>query len=73
MPFRVPSKQAKSDTSYRSRRPLPELIYFIHKITYHAGINCRTAIVALIYLERAKAAMPKNAVGSYGKLLEILH
>ncbi|KAF7730299.1 hypothetical protein EC973_002543 [Apophysomyces ossiformis] len=45
--------------------PMPELVYFIQKITFHAGINVRTALVALIYLNRAKEALPKNAVGGY--------
>ncbi|KAI8147086.1 hypothetical protein BJV82DRAFT_553004 [Fennellomyces sp. T-0311] len=47
------------------RRPIPELVYFIQKITFQAGINCRTALVALIYLERAKKSLPNNSVGSY--------
>ncbi|KAI9491126.1 hypothetical protein BDB00DRAFT_874660 [Zychaea mexicana] len=47
------------------RRPVPELVYFIQKITHQAGINCRTALVALIYLERAKKSLPRNSVGSY--------
>ncbi|KAI8381229.1 uncharacterized protein BYT42DRAFT_494166, partial [Radiomyces spectabilis] len=54
----------KSSNLRPSRRPLPELVYFIQKVTYQARINCRTALVALIYLNRAKAALPKNAVGS---------
>lgn len=46
--------------------PIPELVYFIEKITFQAGINTRTALVALIYLQRAKACLPRNAViGSY--------
>lgn len=60
-----PIQQAQSQS--RLRR-LPELVYFIHKVTYQAGINCRTALVALILLDRAKSSLPKNAVSSYGKL-----
>ncbi|KAI9004910.1 hypothetical protein CLU79DRAFT_782006 [Phycomyces nitens] len=45
-------------------RPLPELVYFIHKITYQAGVNYRTALVALIYLGKAKLNLPHNAVGN---------
>ncbi|OAD66732.1 cyclin [Phycomyces blakesleeanus NRRL 1555(-)] len=50
--------------SPQNPRPLPELVYFIHKITYQAGINYRTALVALIYLGRAKQNLPHNAVGN---------
>lgn len=57
-----PIQQAQSQS--RLRR-LPELVYFIHKVTYQAGINCRTALVALILLDRAKSSLPKNAVSSY--------
>ncbi|KAI7869403.1 hypothetical protein BDF14DRAFT_1784767 [Spinellus fusiger] len=42
---------------------MPELVYFIQKITFQAGINCRTALIALIYLNRAKSALPKGAMG----------
>ncbi|KAL7330749.1 hypothetical protein PS15p_205650 [Mucor circinelloides] len=49
-----------------SQQPImPELVYFIQKITFQGGIDCRTAVVALIYLERAKANLPKSAVGGY--------
>lgn len=44
---------------------MPELVYFIQKTTFQAGINCRTALVALIYLNRAKQSLPKRAVGGY--------
>lgn len=44
---------------------MPELIYFIQKITFQAGINCRTALVALIYLNRAKRLLPNGAVGGH--------
>jgi hypothetical protein len=45
---------------------MPELVYFIQKITFKAAINCRTALVALIYLGRAKSRLPRKAVGGYG-------
>ncbi|KAG1084186.1 hypothetical protein G6F42_021895 [Rhizopus arrhizus] len=49
-----------------SQQPImPELVYFIQKITFQGGIDCRTALVALIYLERAKVNLPKSAVGGY--------
>lgn len=51
----------------RRCRRMPELVYFIEKITYQAGINLRTALVTMIYLQRAKDALPANAVGNYGK------
>ncbi|SAM08553.1 hypothetical protein [Absidia glauca] len=60
------SSAASSLPSIRGR-PLPELVYFIQKITFTAEINVRTALVALIYLDRAKSHLPKNAVGNYGK------
>ncbi|KAI9256827.1 cyclin domain-containing protein [Helicostylum pulchrum] len=44
---------------------MPELVYFIQKITFQAGINCRTALVGLIYLNRAKQLLPKGAVGGH--------
>jgi hypothetical protein len=44
---------------------MPELVYFIQKITFQAGINCRTALVALIYLNRAKQLLPKGAIGGH--------
>ncbi|KAI9355802.1 hypothetical protein BD770DRAFT_473497 [Pilaira anomala] len=44
---------------------MPELIYFIQKITFQAGINCRTALVSLIYLKRAKRFLPRGAVGGH--------
>ncbi|KAG0733664.1 hypothetical protein G6F57_007166 [Rhizopus arrhizus] len=45
-------------------RSLPELLFFVQKITHQANINCRTLLVALIYLQRAKSHLPKRAVGS---------
>ncbi|ORX52016.1 hypothetical protein DM01DRAFT_1289088 [Hesseltinella vesiculosa] len=44
-------------------RTTPELIYFIQKITCHARVSCHIAVVALIYIDRCKEALPKNAVG----------
>ncbi|CAO0791739.1 unnamed protein product [Mucor circinelloides] len=46
-----------------SKRTAPELVYFILKITSQARISCHIAVVALIYIERCKAALPKNAIG----------
>ncbi|KAI8070508.1 hypothetical protein BC940DRAFT_317819 [Gongronella butleri] len=43
---------------------LPELMFFIQKITIGGAINERTALVALIYLERAKLRLPRCAIGS---------
>lgn len=51
---------------------MPELVYFIQKITFQAGIDCRTALVALIYLNRAKKFLPKGAVGGYGTYKQIM-
>ncbi|KAI8644254.1 hypothetical protein BD408DRAFT_413568 [Parasitella parasitica] len=52
--------------SSHHRQPImPELVYFIQKITFQGGIDCRTALVALIYLNRAKVNLPKGAVGGY--------
>lgn len=48
-----------------SNNMMPELIYFIQKITFQAGIHCRTALVALIYLNRAKQRIPKAAIGGH--------
>ncbi|GAA5797010.1 cyclin domain-containing protein [Helicostylum pulchrum] len=45
------------------RRSLPELVFFVQKITHLAQINARTLLVALIYLQRAKSNLPKRAVG----------
>jgi hypothetical protein len=49
------------------QRTAPELMYFIQKITYHARISCHIAVVALIYIERCKSALPKNAIGDQGR------
>jgi hypothetical protein len=51
-----------------SNRTAPELVYFILKITSQARISCYIAVVALIYIERCKAALPKNAIGDQGSL-----
>ncbi|KAI9249547.1 cyclin domain-containing protein [Sporodiniella umbellata] len=44
-------------------RSLPELLFFVEKMTHQANINCRTLLVALIYLQRAKSHLPRRAVG----------
>ncbi|KAI9488233.1 hypothetical protein BDB00DRAFT_849148 [Zychaea mexicana] len=46
-----------------SQRKVPGLLYFIQNVTAEANISCHVAIVALIYLERCKQALPKNATG----------
>ncbi|KAL0088124.1 cyclin [Phycomyces blakesleeanus] len=63
----IPSRKCKSqqNTFGQDRHPMPELVHFIQKITFSAGVNCRTALVALIYLDRAKAALPKGAAGGH--------
>ncbi|ORZ18666.1 hypothetical protein BCR42DRAFT_324625 [Absidia repens] len=53
-------------------RTAPELMYFIQKITYHARISCHIAVVALIYIDRCKAALPKNARGDQDTAHRIL-
>ncbi|KAJ2964632.1 hypothetical protein NQZ79_g493 [Umbelopsis isabellina] len=47
-----------------SSSPIPELVYFIHKLTVRSHIELRVAIVALIYLHRCKRVLPKGAVGN---------
>ncbi|KAH8547457.1 cyclin domain-containing protein [Umbelopsis sp. PMI_123] len=44
--------------------PLPELVYFIHKLTVRSHMDCQVAIIALIYLHRCKRVLPKGAVGN---------
>ncbi|KAI8880585.1 hypothetical protein K501DRAFT_224591 [Backusella circina FSU 941] len=44
-------------------RTAPELLYFILKVTSRARISCHIAVVALIYLDKCKKALPKNAIG----------
>ncbi|KAI8084765.1 cyclin domain-containing protein, partial [Halteromyces radiatus] len=64
----LPIKSSLRDTPslpFIRGRPLPELVYFIQKITFTAGINVRTALVALIYLHRVKSSLPIYAVGSH--------
>ncbi|CAO3642747.1 unnamed protein product [Cunninghamella blakesleeana] len=65
LPLKQNSIGNNESSHHRGKPPLPELLYFIQKITIGAEINCRTAIVALIYLERIKSFLPSNAVGSY--------
>ncbi|KAL0075556.1 hypothetical protein J3Q64DRAFT_1841399 [Phycomyces blakesleeanus] len=50
--------------SPRGHRTAPELLYFIHKVTSQARISCHIAVVALIYIERCKEALPRHAVGN---------
>lgn len=45
-------------------RSLPELVFFIQKITYQAQTSIQTLLVALIYLYRAKSHLSRRAVGS---------
>ncbi|KAI8384589.1 uncharacterized protein BYT42DRAFT_267032 [Radiomyces spectabilis] len=64
VPKRPQRRASHADTSTALNEPfIPELVYFIQKITFQSNTNCRTALVALIYLDRAKAAMPPRAVG----------
>ncbi|KAI8577299.1 hypothetical protein K450DRAFT_282690 [Umbelopsis ramanniana AG] len=44
--------------------PLPELVYFIHKMSVRSHMDWQVAIIALIYLHRCKRALPKGAVGN---------
>ncbi|KAI8137610.1 hypothetical protein BJV82DRAFT_524916 [Fennellomyces sp. T-0311] len=46
-----------------SQRKVPGLLYFIQKVTAEANISCHVAVVALIYIERCKQALPRNAFG----------
>jgi hypothetical protein len=50
-----------------SSSPLPELVYFIHKMSIRSHMDWQVAIIALIYLHRCKRALPKGAVGNPGK------
>jgi hypothetical protein len=54
-------------TNNRRTRSLPEYVFFVQNVTYQANINVRTLLVALIYLQRAKANLPKRAIGNDGK------
>ncbi|KAG0183272.1 hypothetical protein DFQ29_007818 [Apophysomyces sp. BC1021] len=44
-------------------RRAPALIYFIERTTFEGRISCHIAVVALIYIERCKKALPKHARG----------
>lgn len=69
-PKKMSSRRRQSLPINISQQPvLPELVYFIQKITFQGGIDCRTALVALIYLNRAKSNLPKGAVGGYGTII----
>lgn len=52
-----------------SNRVLPELLFFIGKVTTQAGVNVHVAVVALIYIYRLKRRLRKDMVGGYGKPL----
>jgi hypothetical protein len=58
-------------TNNRRTRSLPEYVFFVQNVTYQANINVRTLLVALIYLQRAKANLPKRAIGNDGKYIYI--
>nr|CAG8453499.1 4229_t:CDS:2 [Entrophospora candida]CAG8460404.1 12877_t:CDS:2 [Entrophospora candida] len=45
--------------------PLPELVYFVQKVTTRAQIDVQTAISALILVARLKQRLPKHAHGEY--------
>ncbi|KAI9277607.1 hypothetical protein BY458DRAFT_504588 [Sporodiniella umbellata] len=47
-----------------TKRTTPELVYFILKVTTEARISCHVAVIALIYIERCKNALPKHAMGN---------
>jgi hypothetical protein len=69
-PRKMSSRRRQSLPINLSQQPiLPELVYFIQKITFQGGIDCRTALVALIYLNRAKSNLPKGAVGGHGTFI----
>lgn len=63
-PRKISARRRQSLPNFSSIT-MPELVYFIQKITFQAGINCRTALVGLIYLNRAKQLLPKGAVGGH--------
>ncbi|RIA89013.1 hypothetical protein C1645_825447 [Glomus cerebriforme] len=46
--------------------PLPELVFFVEKVTTKAKIDIQTAIAALILVGRFKDRLPKYAHGEYG-------
>ena len=49
-----------------NQRKVPGLLYFIQKVTTESSVSCYVAIVALIYIERCKQALPRNATGDDG-------
>ena len=49
-----------------SQRKVPGLLYFIQKVTTESRVSCHVAIVALIYIERCKQALPRTATGDDG-------
>ncbi|KAI9319201.1 hypothetical protein BX666DRAFT_1854731, partial [Dichotomocladium elegans] len=42
---------------------VPGLLGFVQRVTTEVGVSCHEAVVALIYIERCKKALPKNAIG----------
>ncbi|CAI2163914.1 5001_t:CDS:2 [Funneliformis geosporum] len=46
--------------------PLPELVFFVERVTLKAKVDVYTALVALILVSRLKKRLPKNAHGEYG-------
>jgi hypothetical protein len=54
-------------------RTAPELVYFILKVTRRARISCHIAVVALIYFDRCKKALPKNAIGDQGNVYYMIN
>lgn len=72
IPLKKPVRRYSLPVQLTNHYVMPELVYFIQKITFQAGIDCRTALVALIYLNRAKNSLPKGAVGGYGNDLHTM-
>jgi len=46
--------------------PLPELVFFVERVTSRAKVDVYTALVALILVSRLKKRLPRNAHGEYG-------
>lgn len=46
--------------------PLPELLFFIRKVTKKANVDVQTAIASLVLVTRFKRRLPKSAHGEYG-------
>ncbi|CAG8441147.1 2434_t:CDS:2 [Funneliformis caledonium] len=46
--------------------PLPELVFFVERVTLRAKVDVYTALVALILVSRLKKRLPRNAHGEYG-------